>query len=55
MTRIKRKFTTLIFLLSCLCIVEKAQAALVDDLQDSHRVLLMRHPTHLDMEILLGM
>ena len=43
MTRIKRLITPLIFLFSCLCAVEQAQAGLANDLQDGQHVLLMRH------------
>ena len=43
MTRINRIFAPLIFLLSCLCIAEQAQAALVDEMQDGQHVMLMRH------------
>lgn len=43
MTRIQRIFATLIFLLSCICTVERANAGLASDLQDGQHVLLMRH------------
>ncbi len=43
MTRFARIFTPLILLLTSLCFMEQAIAALVDDLQDGQHVLLMRH------------
>ena len=43
MACIRKIFAPFIFLLSCLCIVEQAQAALIDDMHDGQHVLLMRH------------
>ena len=43
MTRFSRIITPLIFLLTSLCFMEQAMAALGNDLQDGQHVLLMRH------------
>ncbi|OWF66717.1 histidine phosphatase family protein [Polynucleobacter hirudinilacicola] len=43
MKLIQRIIAPLIFLLSCVCVVEQAAASLVNDLQDGQHVLLMRH------------
>ena len=43
MTRFSRIITPLIFLITSLCFIEQAMAALVNDMQDGQHVLLMRH------------
>ena len=43
MTRFGRIITPLIFMLTSLCFMEQAMAALANDLQDGQHVLLMRH------------
>ena len=43
MKLIQRIISPLIFLLSCVCVVEQAAASLANDLQDGQHVLLMRH------------